>query len=1834
MKNSYTLKSVIALALIFLVCSSIDVRAQFVNNGASVTIVNKATLFVGTDFYNNASFGGNANYSASLGSHIIISGNLINNGNAPLFFSSDSSTVELKGSMLQLIGGTDSLNFYRLVIDNITDSLQMQKNISVLDSLTLLNGKLDLNGYEINLVNSGYLVGESNDSYIFGDSGRIKINLNLPPGGFSKNIGGLGATFTTSKNFGNTTFIRGHKEQGAADTSIFRYYDIQPSFTDSVEQFSFAYLNHELNEVGKSRLQLYSSKDQGATWGLVNGVNDSSNNAFSQQNVELPARLALANDICLQNPIQLNLGNDSIICENESILLDAGNPSLSYEWNTGDTSQQIMVAHGSYSVTVSRSNGCYAVDSINFTGTEIPSLIYVSDTALCSGIDSLVLKNRSSIAEGYTYLWNTADTTDTLSVALDQVSVDTFIVTATNLMGCVANDTSIVEVLSQPMVNLGNDTSLCQDDSLTLDATNASATYLWSTNDTTSTINIQSTSTFSVTVTRGICTANDTIDVVKSNLSVNSGIVNDVRCYGDQSGFIQKEGINGVAPYSYNWSTGDSNYYINNLDTGYYALTVTDNIGCVASEDSIYVGHPDSLQASFIVTNESCNFGMDGAIDLTVNGGTAPYNYYWGGNNIFEDLNGLVAGTYTVTITDDNGCTLIDSARVSRPNGFTVSKNFSNISCNNQNDASISYSLSGGTAPYTYTWSNSATGSSQTSLSAGVYTVLIEDANLCSYRDTINVVNPPALLLSLNGTNLNCNGDSSGSISASVSGGRGTYTYSWNNNETTQNLSNLSAGSYTLTVTDSAACQVVQSITITEPIILSSNILIADISCNGLQDGSLDLNVSGGVQPYTYLWSNNSSAEDLSALDSGKYYVTITDNKGCFTVDSAQVDMPTPLAITAQVNNVDCHGASTGAVDLTVNGGTSPYTFNWSNSQTTEDLNNLAAGTYSVTITDASNCSIRDTVNLTENTAIALTTTVQNANCNQADGIANVSASGGISPYTYLWLSTNTTTAADSNLAAGNYQVQVTDALGCTQTTTASVGNISGPQVTLDSIKNVNCFNDTTGGIAIHVSGGTQPLSFIWSNGDTTEDVSNLAAGNYALTLTDDIGCIATVNYNVNEGDSIGAGLMVSNISCYNALDGAVSANATGGNGSYTYNWSNAQNTPTINNLSAGTYSITVTDSLGCVLEDSVTVNEPDSLQANIVGTDLSCFKDFNGAVQLNPLGGTTPYTYNWSNTSISQNISNLPAGKYVVTLTDANNCFTTDSVVLSQPDTLKITSTLIDVLCSSDSTGSVGVTVNGGTLPYTYNWSNSASDDSIANLSAGTYSLTLTDANTCSKTASYTIIEPMPISILLNAQDVACFGDSTGSIRSQISGGITPYTYTWSNNETTADINSLSSGNYTLSVNDANGCVEVDSAQVKENTLISVQLTTTDISCYGDQNGSIQLTVSGGVTPYSYQWNDMNTGQDRSNLEAGVYSVTITDQSNCSIVKTDTIIEPNQLKINDFLQDVSCSGTADGSIQLTVNGGVTPYSYQWSSGQSTDSIGSLAGGNYAVTITDANNCFITGSYNIVNPQPIQLNAQITNIGCGDEIDGGSIQLQTTGGTKPYTYNWSNGDTTSITDNLLAGGYSVSLVDAKGCQSSGSYTISTDGNPVFARYLSASYATSGDSIVFINISAPRGASPLWDMDDSTIYATEDVIHSYNSRFVTEGDTSYYWVTLVVDNGSCIDSISKKIAIRNLNERQKQIVDTDQNPYQSAFIQEVDLYPVPTVNQLTYKVRLAKADQLTYHIYDLKMNLIESNSVGSRLIHKQKIDVSYLAKGNYFIIFDTPTDRHTVKFIKM
>jgi len=840
-----------------------------------------------------------------------------------------------------------------------------------------------------------------------------------------------------------------------------------------------------------------------------------------------------------------------------------------------------------------------------------------------------------------------------------------------------------------------------------------------------------------------------------------------------------------------------------------------------------------------------------------------------------------------------------------------------NVSCSGQSDASATVTVTGGTGAYTYAWSPSGgTAATATGLSVGNYSVLITDAVGCSLNKNFTINQPSILAATTSQINATC--VVGGQASVTPSGGTTPYTYLWSNGETTQTVTNLAAGNYSTTITDANGCAITKNFTITTINTLVATVSQTDVLCNGSNTGTATVVPSGAPGPFTYVWApTGGNAATATGLTAGNYSVTITSANGCSIVKNFTITEPTAIVVTPSQTNISCNGGANGSASVVVTGGTGAYTYVWAPSGgTAATASGLTAGTYTVTISDANLCQTTQSFTLTEPAALVATPSQTNVSCNGgSNGSATVSVTGGTGAYTYIWSPTGGTAATATGLAAGTYTVTVTDANSCTRTETIT---ISQPDQLIASIGNqtaVSCKGENNGSATINVTGGTGTYNYVWSpSGGTAATATELSPGNYNVTVTDANGCTTSQNFVIAEPAQLVASVgNQNNVSCFNGTNGSASVVVIGGTGAYTYAWAPSGGTAAIaSGLTAGTYTVTISDANLCQTTQSFTLTEPAALVATPSQTNVSCNGGSNGSATVSVTGGTGAYTYIWSPTGgTAATASGLAAGTYTVTVQDANTCQTTATVTITEPAILAATTSQVNVSCSGQSDASATVTVTGGTGAYTYAWSPSGGTAATATgLSAGNYSVLITDANSCTLTQNVTITTtPDATAPIPDVATLPAISNTCSVLSAQIPVPTATDNCAGIINATTTDpLNYTAVGNYVIkwTYDDGNGNTssQNQNVNVTASPLDQVTFANADFT----YNGSVRTIEvanlpAGASVVYA---TTPSTGTLNGATNAGIYTVTAIVSPSVSTPNCSPITLTAQLTINKAAQQIT----------------------------------------------------------------------------------------------------------------------------------------------------------------------------------------------------------------------------------------------------------------------------------------------------------------------------------------
>ncbi len=692
-----------------------------------------------------------------------------------------------------------------------------------------------------------------------------------------------------------------------------------------------------------------------------------------------------------------------------------------------------------------------------------------------------------------------------------------------------------------------------------------------------------------------------------------------------------------------------------------------------------------------------------------------------------------------------------------------------------------------------------------------------------------------------------------------------------------------------------------------------------NVSCNGGSDGALTVTPYFGQPPYTYTWKKNgltyaATDSSITNLDAGTYQVTVTDNLASQSTVSYTVTQPTALGISHTKTDVSCYGKKDGSINITVSGGTTPYAYFWTTNDgcghviNNEDQANLAAGTYQVTVTDANGCSIGNNITITQPSKIQISGVVTNITGAGSNGAVDITVSGGSGTYSsYSWLFGGSEVATTEDISGlnngGDYKVIVTDNTSCRDSNSFTVLDERVFHAWISAQTNVKCKGESTGEVTVSYAQNVGTVTILWSSSETSFTITGKPAGTYTATLTDDNGTpgdpgddqTAVVNVEITEPALILDGSITAYpTTCYGGSDGILDLTPSGGTGPYVYSWNTfpVRTTQDLNNLSADTYQVTITDQNGCVAIKSGTVTQPADINFDFLSIQPTCYDTYTGSLSVDNLtGGSAPYSYLWSNTLTTPTISNIKRGNYWLKVTDSKGCYQTKSTYISQPADISINHVENKPTCPESKNGSIGLTVSGGTPGYTYFWTGpdivNATDKDQVNLGPGTYTVTVTDANLCTKDYQVVLTSANPtptVSLTSSDSDNSiCQGDN---VIFTASGGAT-YEFFLNGLSVQGPGSAYAYSNSTL-VNGDQVFAEVTSAagcKATTNTITTTVFTLPNVTanasanpiCEGD---GVTLTGGGAV---SYSWDKgVADGVEFFPASTDTYTVIGTDANGC----------------------------------------------------------------------------------------------------------------------------------------------------------------------------------------------------------------------------------------------------------------------------------------------------------------------------------------------------------------
>lgn len=1259
--------------------------------------------------------------------------------------------------------------------------------------------------------------------------------------------------------------------------------------------------------------------------------------------------------VMITEPQPLN-GNPQVTganCGNSdgSAIITPSGGTFPYSFNIGNGPTSIPVftglAAGSYTVTMTDGNNCQKL--VPFTVANIPGPIAdAGPSQMINCTNSIVVLDgtNSSSGSNITYLWTTTggvivSGANTATPTVAEPGIYEIRVTNTTT-GCVSTDDVVVmEDTALPTADAGAGGEIdCVVPELTLDGTASSQggqfTYSWTTtegnivsgeNTLNPVVDAGGTYTLTVVNTSNTCSSTSSVEVEADlNAPVSSGGPDGVINCNASEVTLNGTGSSEGSEITYQWTTVNGNILSgeNTLTPvvdagGDYVLLVTNTTNGCAETDEVVVTEDLATPVADAGPDGvlNCNTNslvLDGSASST--GGQFQYLWTTADGNIASGENTLTptvdqAGTYQLQVSNTgNGCISTGIALVIE--NITVEgavEDITPVSCAGAENGSATVTAAQGVEPYVFSWPGGLSGPAQTGLAAGTYNVTVTDGDNCT--DLINVVvtEPAALVANASATGETSLGANDGVATANPAGGTDPYTFLWNNGETTESISGLQPGSYTVIITDANNCSTQETVTVNSfTCTINASVTAQQITCNGSQNGAATVNINNGLEPYNIVWSNGTEGPSATGLAPGTYTVSITDENNCPTTANVTIQEPAAVALTiVEVQNALCFGDPTGQATVEASGGVGGYSYLWPSGNTEATETSLGAGTYQVTLSDANGCETTTNVNITQPQQMSGNVSATGESAYQSqDGGLSVSAAGGNPAYQYLW-STGETTASISGLAPGEYTVVITDENGCDLQLTGTVQEYICPEVAVVStIDNVSCAGLADGEASLSTSGGTAPYEYTWSNGLTGPVATSLAAGFYEVAVQDGANCPYTVVVEVTEPEVLNLeATEVVNIECEGQTNGSATVAGIGGTPVYSYVWSTSATGASAEGLTPGFHQVTVTDANGCTasLEVEIVVAD-DETAPTIVIQELILALDENGQAGLTPamIDAGSYDNCEIAAMSLSQtafDCSHLGPQEVTLTVTDVNfnesSATTFVTIVDETAPTISCPENIVAYNCDGfveydmpEATDNCAVAVvelagglgSGANFPLGVTTEVYKAFDASGN--AVECSFTVSILNT---------LETSP------ASTPTCPEASEGAASVEVAGGTPGYTYLWNTGDETPSIEGVPAGIYQVVVKDATGCEFTVEIEVEAYPAVEITEVEVTPAQNGDPNGSIQITVSNGTAPFTFEWRDQenylfSTQEDLVNALPGTYVLTIIDANGCIYISDPIEVE------------------------------------------------------------------------------------------------------------------------------------------------------------------------------------------------------------------------------------------------------------------------------------------------------------------------------------------------------
>ncbi|WP_185974262.1 T9SS type B sorting domain-containing protein [Litoribacter populi] len=1232
-----------------------------------------------------------------------------------------------------------------------------------------------------------------------------------------------------------------------------------------------------------------------------------------------------------------------------------------------------------------------------------------------------------------------------------------------------------------------------------------------------------------------------------------------ILCLGGTT-FIEVNLSGGIAPFDVKYFSlnengdkfGEFSHLINgnrsvynNVGAGTYVYEITDRNGClVASESPIVIAEGQELEFTFTAEEETCYNGFNGQIEINAEGSNDGEYIYYVNNRAYTNsvINGLGKGEYQVYVMNADGCiSPVQTVVIDGPEQAFSYSHYSqtNLSCFESGNGTISLQLTGGTAPYTvslegqdYTLTENEMKVFEGLEAEKQYNFDVVDANGCAlvlFPRTLT--QPDELKVTHRFQDILCYGGTT-EIQLSVQGGTLPFSVAWEYSqdnvtftqlsETGRTLSNAYAGYYKYVLTDDKGCEFEDEIHVPQPDLLDFDFDVTDVTCFRGEDGSIRFTPEGGLAGDYRLFVNNREVAavggvfEIRDLKFGDYTSYFTRGNCISETKTIRVNQPLAgISVNLQYQeDVRCFEGTTNVV-FNIQGGNGIYTAYLNDREITLEGNQIIfdevpAGNYQLRVVDQKGCDWNDEITITQPEPIQISqANVTQTTCFEGgDGQIDITVTGGTGVIRYQWTNLESgdmigNTNRVGNLAEGEYEVRIYDDRGCE---IFEKYEITAPEeITFEvDVEDVLCFGGNTGSITIKNPQGGRGNYRLVIDGISRTGLStnNLRAKQtYQVWLMDGTGVCSSdiIEVEIKEPPLLTVSATGTPETCYNANDGTAALTIAGGAGGAVARWSDGGVGPLRTNLYPGMYQYEVTDINGCRVVGSVRIERAEPIQVDSQISNILCFGESTGKIELDITGGTGTYSYEWKNLATGQAISseksltNVSAGDYRVTITDENECTIGRTFTLTQPSqALSVDALVSDVQCHGDTNGEIRLLLEGGTGFRHVRWHDLPTTDEshVRNreeLPAGDYTVTVTDANNCQVTETFTVEEPAKLIVTTVAQeDVSCKGGEDGSVKISVEGGAGAPIITWLHNGSRSlEQTGLKAGTYIVNVTDSrNYCLVQHAVEIKEPAAHLAAEVNLELETCGDQNTMIaEVIPSGGNGDYRYEWRFAGTetvidrNQRALGLAPGDYEVTVIDAKDCDIVKTVTVFDAN-LEFTATPAPALCFGDATGAITISdIRGGTGDYTWEVNGVEVTTGFtrSGLSAGVYTVTVRDSMNCFVVENEVEVG-QPDQLGFAFENLQHETcyLAKNGSVTIVPQGGTGDLNIRWDN-NSTSFTRNNLAPGRHTFVITDQNCRLDGEVFIEEATQISLTQEIVSPVLCFGDPTGEVEISVEGGA---------------------------------------------------------------------------------------------------------------------------------------------------------------